>query len=97
MILKKIQWYIDAIEEELDGAATYAEKYFLNKGWSTDWAKKYSTMANDELRHAEYMKQIGEEHIKMLGNLPDEDVEAWECCIKHYTEKYAAIMLLLSR
>jgi len=57
----------------------------------------YADMAADELRHAGYVRQIAEEHIKMLDWIPDECRDAWDECVKHYPEKAAMVQLMLSK
>jgi hypothetical protein len=95
--VKKIEWYIDKVEEETGGAQCYAEKYILNKGWSSQWGGMYADMAADEIKHAEYIMRIADEHIKMLTYVPEADSENWEHCKRRAVEKIAAVRLMLSK
>ena len=97
MILKKVQWYMGRIEEELDDAQTYAEKYLLNSGWSQEWGKMYHEMARQELTHAVYLRKMADEHIKMLEHVPEETEEAWEHCQRRAIERTAEIESILNK
>lgn len=95
--MRKIHDYIDRICDELDDAKEYAERYILNKGWNQQWGKMYHEMAEDELKHAEYLKQIATEHIGMLDWIPDESRYAWDACVAGFSERAAVIRLMLSK
>lgn len=96
MILKKIVWYIDHVDEETDSAAEYAEKYVLNVSWSQSWGKMYHEMAREELRHAENFVKMGDEHLAMLENVPEDSTEAWEACKRRHIRRAAEIEVILN-
>lgn len=78
-IVKKM---IDHINDELDGAAEYAEKYIENRAMGkTTRASAYREMAKDELRHAGniYGYAIEDiEAIKKVYAMSPEAEEMWE-------------------
>lgn len=98
--MKMIKKYVDRIQDELEGAKEYAEKYLANKKTNPTWSKKYYDMAKDELKHAEYLHEMVQDEIKVLSESftpPQEMVDKWEKAHNHYVEDYAWIeqMLLL--
>lgn len=57
--MKKIQDYVNRIDEELSDAKEYAEKYVECKAEGKDsTSRKYKEMAEDELKHANYIHEI---------------------------------------
>jgi hypothetical protein len=56
--MRSIKKYVEAIEEELEGAKDYAEKYVEAKAkGETNKASRYHEMANDELKHSTYIHE----------------------------------------
>lgn len=96
-IVKKM---IDHINDELDGAAEYAEKYIENRAMGkTTRASAYREMAKDELRHAGniYGYAIEDiEAIKKVYSMSPEAEEMWEHELKHYADCIAKIGMMLS-
>lgn len=63
--MKKIKEYVEAIDEELEGAKEYAEKYVECKAKDNmQSATKYKEMANDELKHAMYEHEWAVKKLK---------------------------------
>ena len=98
--MRIIQKYVEAIDEELEGAKNYAEKYveYRVKGDNVA-ATKYKEMANDELKHAMYehewaVKEIDE--LSRIYNPPAEMQEKWEKAHKEYVEHVAWIKQMLA-
>jgi hypothetical protein len=91
---------IEHIEEELEGAKEYAEKYIDCKArGNTTRASKYSEMATDELKHAVYIKDFAVadiEDIKKVYKLSVEDEEKWEHAHKKFAECMAIVKHMLS-
>ena len=55
--MKILDHMIEDLEEEVDGAREYAEKYIECKAkGNTARATKYKEMAMDELKHAGYIR-----------------------------------------
>lgn len=96
-IIKK---YVEHIEEEIDGAKDYAEKYVEQKAINDmSKANKYKEMANDELKHAMFIHEFAVEKINEVSkvyNPPVEMMEKWEKAHKEYVEKVAWIRQMLN-
>lgn len=96
-IIKKMA---DHIEEELDGAKDYAEKFIEAKAkGNMAMANKYKEMASDELRHAGYIHEfaVGEvEAISKVYTPPVEMMEKWERLHKEFVQETALIRQMLS-
>ena len=91
---------IDAIEEELEGAKNYAEKYIENKAHGNmQRASVFKEMAMDELGHAAHIYDFSSQdisHIKDVHTLPTEVEEKWEHARKRYAECVGWIKQMLS-
>ena len=90
-----IEKMIEHIEEELEGAKEYAEKYIENKAkGNTMRSSAFKEMANDELRHAERIHEFASrdmEDIMNVYSVSDEDMEKWE----HFHKRYAHCVALV--
>lgn len=98
--MRKIKKMSDHILEELEGAKQYAETYldFKAKGNAT-WANKYKEMANDELKHANYLHDAAVSEINELSKVytpPTEMQEKWDKMHAKYVEDAAWIKQMLS-
>lgn len=101
--MKRIKEYVDKIDEELCGAKQYAEDYVYykanaNRYGGKMWSERFKEMANDELKHADYIHQIATEEINMLGSIykaPAEMQEAWDKSHREYVDKTAWIRKML--
>lgn len=96
--MKKIQELVDWIDDELEGAKCYAEKYVYKKAKGSQWAGTFHSMAEDELKHAENIHRLAVEEIETLNKVftaPDEMQEAWDKAHKEYVEKAAWIRKML--
>lgn len=98
--MRSIKKYVEHIEEELEGAKDYAEKYVEAKAaGNTMWAGQFKDMAQDELRHAGVVHSHAVEEIEKLNKIykpPVEMLEKWEHAHKEYVEKAAWIKQMLS-
>jgi hypothetical protein len=98
--VKKIKEYVEAIDEELEGAKEYAEKYVECKAKDNmQSATKYKEMANDELKHAMYVHEWAVKEIEEISRVytpPIEMQEKWDKAHKEYVEKVAWIRQMLS-
>lgn len=88
------------IDEELEGAKTYAEKYvtFKSEG-QTDWSARFKTMANEELVHSNTLHEYAMNQINKLNQVftaPVEMQKAWDESHKKYVEQTAWIKQMLS-
>lgn len=98
--MRSIHMYIDHINEELEGAREYAEKYidFKARG-HTARSNSYKSMAQDELRHAGMVYEFAAqdmEAIERIYTIPEELQEAWEHFGKHYADCTAKIKMMLA-
>lgn len=98
--MTKIKKYVEAIDEELESAKSYAESYVECKAKSdTSWANKYKEMAQDELKHAMYIHDRATADIEELSKVytpPAEMQKKWDESHKIYVEKTAWIKQMLA-
>lgn len=95
--MKMIKAYVEQINEELDGAETYAEKWLELRADGID--SEYRKMAEDELRHAEYIHSVAIDKIANLKNVytPPMDMQKkWDETHECYTNKYNEIKRMLA-
>jgi hypothetical protein len=98
--MKSIKKYVESIEDEIEGAECYAEKYVEAKAkGDMGKANRYKEMANDEIKHAMYQHEwaVNEiEELKKVYTPPVDMEEKWEKAHKEYVEKIAWIKQMLS-
>lgn len=89
-----IDYYIDHIKDELDGAKEYAEKVVEYK---PQLAKMYQEMAQAELNHAKYLVDMGNQCYAQITEIyaPQELEDEWNKILKRYTERTALARHLL--
>jgi chromosome segregation ATPase len=98
--MKSIKKYIELLDEEIEGAQDYAEKYVecRVKGNITR-ANRFKEMASDELKHCGYIHEMAVqeiEEIKKVYTAPSEMQEKWDKAHKEYVEKVAWIKQMLT-
>jgi intergrase/recombinase len=98
--VKIIKDYVDHIDEEIEGAKDYAEKYVEHKVKDDmQAASRYKEMANDELKHAMYVHEMATKEIDKLSKVytpPAEMMEKWEKAHKEYVERVAWVKQMLA-
>lgn len=98
--MRLIQKYVEEIEEELEGAKDYAEKYVECKvRGEMNKASRYKEMANDELKHSSYIHEFAVNEVAALSKVytpPAEMMEKWEKAHAQYVEKTAWIRQMLT-
>lgn len=98
--MKKIAELVDIIDEELEGAKDYAEKYIdLKSQNKSEWASKFKKLSEDELSHALVIHAYAMEQIEELNKVytpPEEMQEVWNKSHKQYIEKTAWIKQMLT-
>jgi hypothetical protein len=98
--MRAIKKYVEAIDEEIEGAKDYAEKYVECKAkGDMSKANRFKEMASDEIKHAMYIHEwaIAEiEEIKKVFVPPVDMLEKWEKAHKEYVEKVAWIKQMLA-
>ncbi len=91
---------VNKIDEELEGAKEYAESYLEWKSrGENDTYKRYKEMANDELKHSNYIHDIALSKIDRLEDVfvaPEEMREVWKSSHAKYVEKSAWIKTMLN-
>ena len=98
--MQAIKKYVEQIDDELESAKDYAEKYveYRVKG-DAQRATKYKEMAMDELKHATNEHEWAVKEIEELSKIytpPVEMEEKWEKSHKEYVEKVAWIKQMLT-
>lgn len=95
-----IKEYVDRIDEELNDSKHYAEEYVLAKSENDSyWMNRYREMAEDELRHSEYIHELAVKKIQELKSImtpPAKMLERWEAAHVNYVDKAAWIKQMLS-
>lgn len=98
--MKTIDKMIEHIDEEVEGAREYAEKYIECKSRGhTARASKYKEMAFDELKHAEYVYGFAEEdveNIRKVYPLSVDEEEKWSHAKRKMHEHIAHIKSYLA-
>lgn len=98
--MRSIKKYVEAIEEELEGAKDYAEKAVEAKAkGDMDKAARYREMANDELKHMSYLHGWAIAEIEAISKVfkpPVEMQEKWDKAHSSYVESVAWIKQMLS-
>ena len=97
--MKSIKKLIDRIDEELEDAEHYAEKYVECKAKNeTHKASRYAEMANDELKHAMYIHEWAVKEVDTISKvyIPPADMqEAYDKAHKKYVERVSSIKKML--
>ena len=98
--MKFIKKLVDHLDEEIEGAKEYAEKYVECKAkGNMTRANKYKEMAQDELKHATYIHEMAVQEIEELRKIytpPAEMLEKWEKAHKEYVERVAWVKQMLT-
>lgn len=98
--MKKIKELVDLLDEELDGAKTYAEKHVEYKADKNNkWAIKFQTMAETELEHAMAIHELVVEEINKVKEVytpPQDMLDKWDKEHKEYIEKVSWIKTMLT-
>ena len=98
--MKMIKKLVDCIDEELEGAQNYAEKYVVYKAnGNTKWSGRFKSMAEDELQHSNYIHELAVEEISKLRSVYEpsqEMLDKWDKAHVKYVEKAAWIKQMLA-
>lgn len=90
--MKELEWIIDHIDEELEGAERYAEKALAAKVDCPEWANAYIQMSQQELAHADVLHAQAVQMIQRhQGDAPEGMAWVWEREHKKYFDKAARI------
>lgn len=91
-----VRKYTDHICEECDGAMEYATKYVEYKKPKTEWASRYKEMAEDELKHAEYLNMMLDEWVDSVSWFSADDRELMQHAKAKMAEKMAIVRMMLN-
>lgn len=98
--MRVIKKFIESIEEEIEDAKCYAERYVEEKSkGDISKANRYKEMASDELKHAMYQHEWAVAEIEIISKVftpPESMAEKWEKAHKEYVEKVAWIRQMLA-
>lgn len=97
--MKMIKVLVEQLDEELEGAKEYAEKYVECKvKGNMQRASRYKEMAEDELKHSGYIHEMAVQEIEQLKKVytaPADMQEKWDKSHKEYVERAAWIRQML--
>ena len=98
--MRIIDKLMHSLEEEIEGAKHYAEKYIENMARGNNGrAVKFKEMANDELKHAAYVRDFAImdiDEMRRVYKIPDAEMEKWEHCHKKMMEEMAMVRHMLA-
>ena len=98
--MTKIKLLAEEMLDELCSAKDYAEKYVEFKAKEEmQWANRFKEMANDELKHANYLHELVIQEIETLSKTftpPQSMLDKWEKSHKKYVEKAAWVKQMLT-
>ena len=98
--MTKIKKLVDEIADELDSAKEYAENHLMCKAEGNDeWSKRYYEMAEDELKHANYLHDKAVEEIESLRKVytpPQYMLNKWEESHKLFVQKSEWVKQMLA-
>lgn len=98
--MTRIKKLADEVKDEICSAKEYAEEYLTFKAKENGtWANRYKEMAQDELRHADYLHTRAVEEIEELRKVytpPEEMLEKWDKEHREYIEKAAWVRQMLA-
>jgi hypothetical protein len=98
--MRLIDKMLEQLEDEVEGARDYAEKYVECKArGNMSRANRYKEMAHDELKHATFLKEMDIadiDELKKVYPMTDEEQSLWEHGHKHVNDQMAMVMHILS-
>ena len=98
--MRMVEKMIERLKEEVDGAKEYAEKYIECKSrGNISRASRYKEMAEDELKHAGFIRDMGMsdiEELRKIYKMTDSEEELIEHSHKHINEQMAIVRYMLA-
>lgn len=97
--MRIIKQYVERINDEVESAKEYAEKYveFKARG-DFQKAGRFKEIASDELKHAMFFHELATEEVEKISKVytpPVEMQEKWEHDHKKYVEDVAILKQIL--
>lgn len=94
--MRSIRKYVNSMADEADGAVEYASKSVMFASSESDISKMYAEMAHDELKHAGYLKIIGERMIsEYKDTIGSQTMSCWTKGVVYLNQKEAEVKALL--
>lgn len=98
--MKKIKKYVSQIDDELNSAEHYAEKYieFKSDG-DANMSAKFKEMASQELEHSMIIHDLAVKDIEKISAVfpaPADMREKWELSHTNFAERVARIKSMIS-
>lgn len=94
--MEHLEFLIDQMEEELDGAEHYAKLAHKHHEQHPAFAKNLHDMAMDELRHSQYISDAAHEYIKAHPEHP-EFRNVWDFVKRHTAKQIGCINDMLTK
>ena len=98
--MRKIKELVERIDDELNSAEEYAEKFIEYKAdGESSMAAKFQDMATQEMNHATTMHDIAVKEIEKVSavfNAPAEMREKWDKSHSEYIQRAARIKSMIN-
>lgn len=102
--MRKLLEYIDQMNEEIETAKDYAETYLEYKvdnqnKRSEEFATKYKSMAEDEIKHAIFLNDVATLRVSEVNEvytLPVDVLDVWNSSHQRLVEKIAWLKQMLT-
>lgn len=98
--MRKIKELVERIDDELNSAEEYAEKFIEYKAdGESSMAAKFQDMATQEMTHANTMHDLAVKEIEKVSavfNAPAEMRERWEKSHAEYIQRSARIKSMIN-
>lgn len=98
--MKKIKRLVKLIDDEIEGAECYAERYLESKAdGDSEMASRYHDMANDELKHMGYLHDYTVKEIEKISKVfqpPSDMINKWDEEHEKYLDKVDYIKSMLN-
>ena len=90
-----MKFYKEHLEDELDGAIQYIKWAIELKGSKSQWSKTFAEMSSAEVKHAEAIYKMYEEHYESIASayktIPRYVEDIHDCIEDMYDERMAKI------
>lgn len=97
--MKVIADIVEQINDEINDAKDYAEKYLVKKADGDNFvASRYKEMSEDELKHSTYLHELVEKEIEKYRQVytpPAEMLDKWNKVHQKYIKKVDVVKQML--
>lgn len=97
--MKAIAELVDLMDDELESAKDYAERYIMLKSNNDEFSDKFKSMSEDELKHSITIHDLAIREINRLSEIYNPPVamqEIWDKKHTKYIEQTAWIKQMLT-